>query len=175
MTIRFVVIAVAFGAAALEAQIPASHIAEAKQRYAYVRDNIHKAAEAMPEENYSFKPTPDIRSFGELMAHIADAQAAICGGATGKMKPVGAGKKTTKTDIVAALRESSAGCDAGFESMTEASSGEPVTMGSMKGSRLGMLEYNTGHDAEEYGYAAVYLRLKGVVPPTSAGRGGPGR
>ena len=44
-------------------------------------------------------------------------------------------------------------------------------MGQMKSSRLGLLEYNTGHDLEEYGYAAVYLRMKSVVPPTSAGRG----
>lgn len=164
-------IAAALSASALHAQIPGAHIAESKQRYAAIRDNVQKAAEAMPEESYSFKPTPDIRSFGELMAHIADAQASICGGATGQAKPVNAGKKTAKADIVAALKESSAGCDAAFDATTEANSGAEAGMGRMKGSRLGLLEYNTTHDAEEYGYAAVYLRLKGVVPPTSAGRG----
>ncbi|MES1258403.1 MAG: DinB family protein [Acidobacteriota bacterium] len=171
MTLRSVVLATALGGCALQAQIPASHVAESKQRYAAIRDNLHKAAEAMPEESYSFKPMPEIRSFGELMAHIADAQANICGAATGHPKPVGAAKKTSKADIVGALKESSSGCDAAFESMTEAVASEPAGMGSMKASRLGILEYNTGHDAEEYGYAAVYLRLKGVVPPTSAGRG----
>jgi uncharacterized damage-inducible protein DinB len=171
MTIRSILLGAALGACALQAQIPASHVAESKQRYATVRDNIHRAAEAMPEESYSFKPTPEIRSFGELMAHIADAQANICGAATGKPKPAGAAKKTSKADIVAALKESSSHCDAAFADMTEATSGGQAGMGNLKGSRLGILEYNTGHDLEEYGYAAVYMRLKGVVPPTSAGRG----
>jgi hypothetical protein len=163
--------AAALASCALQAQIPASHITEAKQRYAAIRDNLHKMAEAMPEENYSFKPTPDIRSFGELIAHVADAQTGICGGAAGAPKRGTAAGKTSKAELVAALKESSASCDAIFEATTEANSGAPVSMGSLKGSRLGLLEYNTGHDAEEYGYLAVYMRLKGLVPPTSAGRG----
>ncbi len=172
MTLRSVLLsAAALGASALHAQIPAAHIAEAKQRFGTVRDNIVKAAEAMPEESYSYKPTPDIRSFGALMGHIADAQAGICGGASGKPKPVGASKMTAKADLVAALKESAAACDAAFEGTTEANAADPASMGQMKSSRLGLLEYNTGHDLEEYGYAAVYLRMKSVVPPTSAGRG----
>lgn len=163
-------IAAALTVCAAQAQIPASHIAEARQRYATVRDNLQKAAEAMPEANYAFKPTPEIRSFGELIAHVADAQTGICGGAAGQPKRGTAGTKTAKADLVAALKESSAGCDAVLDGTTEANAATPVSMGSMKTSRLGLLEYNTGHDAEEYGYLAVYLRLKGVVPPTSAGR-----
>ena len=163
-------LATALTACALQAQIPASHIAEAKQRYGTIRDNLHKAAEAMPEENYSFKPTADIRSFGELMAHIADAQANICGAATGQRKPVNAAGKKTKAEIVAALREASAGCDAAFDATTEANASDAAAMGQTKSSRLGLLEYNNGHDLEEYGYSAVYLRLKGVVPPSSAPR-----
>jgi hypothetical protein len=163
--------AAALTACALQAQIPASHVAEEKQRYASVRDNLQKTAEAMPEANYSFKPTPEIRAFGELIAHVADAQIGICGGAAGAPKRGNAAGKTSKADLVAALKESSAACDAVFEATTEANSGTPVSMGPMKGSRLGMLEYNTGHDLEEYGYLAVYMRLKGIVPPTSAGPG----
>jgi uncharacterized damage-inducible protein DinB len=165
-----VLLAAALTAVALQAQIPASHVAEVKQRYASVRDNLQKAAESMPEENYSFKPTPEIRSFGELIAHIADAQTGICGGAAGQPKRGTAAGKTAKAELVAALKESSAACDAVFDSTTEANSGTPVSMGSLKGSRLGLLEYNMGHDLEEYGYLAVYMRLKGVVPPTSAGK-----
>jgi hypothetical protein len=71
---------------------------------------------------------------------------------------------------VAALRDSSAACEAVFDAITEANSGAPVSMGLLKGTRLGLLEYNMGHDLEEYGYLAVYMRLKGVVPPTSAGK-----
>jgi uncharacterized damage-inducible protein DinB len=163
-------LAAALSAAALQAQIPASHIAEAKQRYGTVRDNLQKAAESIPEANYSFKPTPEIRSFGELIAHIADAQTGICGGANGAPKRGTAASKTSKAELVAALKESSAACDAVWNETTEANSGTPVSMGQMKSSRLGLLEYNTGHDLEEYGYLAVYMRLKGVVPPSSAGK-----
>ncbi len=159
----------ALAATALQAQFPAAHVAEAKSRYFTVRDNLQKAAEAMPEEAYGYKPTPDIRSFGELMAHIADAQAGICGGAAGQMKPVNAGKMTAKADIVGALKASSEACTAAFEGTTEANANDAAAMGQrMKSTRIGLLEYNTGHDMEEYGYAAVYLRLKAVVPPTSA-------
>jgi uncharacterized damage-inducible protein DinB len=171
MKTNFVLLVAAVTGCALQAQIPASHYTEGKQQYGTVRDNLIRAAEAMPEENYSFKPTPEIRSFGELVAHIADAQANICGAASGQRKPVNAGSKTKKVDIIAALKASSAACDAAFDGTTEANALEPAGMGPMKSSRLGLLEYNTGHDLEEYGYLAVYLRLKGIVPPTSAGRG----
>jgi hypothetical protein len=178
MNTTFCLLAVALTVSAVQAQIPASHIAEARQRYTTVRDNLRKTAEAMPEENYAFKPTPDIRSFGELIAHVADAQMAICGGAVGQPKRGSAASKTSKADLVAALKESSAGCDAIFDATTEANAATPASMGPMKASRLGLLEYNTGHDLEEYGYLAVYMRLKGIVPPTSvppATSGGPGR
>ena len=171
MNATFCLVAVVLAASAVQAQIPASHIAEARQRYTTVRDNLQKAAEAMPEENYAFKPTPQIRSFGELIAHVADAQMAICGGAVGKPKRGTAASKTSKADLVAALKDSSAGCDAIFDGTTEANAATPASMGPMKTSRLGLLEYNIGHDMEEYGYLAVYLRLKGIVPPTSAGPG----
>jgi hypothetical protein len=163
--------AAAVAAYALQGQIPASHVAEVKQRYAGIRDNLQKTAEGMSEANYSFKPTPEIRSFGELIAHVADAQTGICSSAAGQPKRGTAAGKTSKAELVAALKESSAVCDSAFEATTEANSGAAVSMGPMKGSRLFMLEYNTGHDLEEYGYLAVYLRLKGVVPPTSAGPG----
>jgi len=171
MNTTICLIAVALTASAVQAQIPASHIAEARQRYTTVRDNLQKAAEVMPEADYAFKPTPDIRSFGALIAHVADAQMAICGGAVGKPKRGNAADKTSKADLIAALKESSAGCDAIFDGTTEANAPTPASMGPMKTSRLGLLEYNIGHDMEEYGYLAVYLRLKGIVPPTSAGPG----
>ena len=170
-TLLSISVAATLSAFALQAQIPASHVAEAKQRYGVVRDNLQKTAETMPEENYSFKPTPDIRSFGELIAHVADAQTGICGSATGQPKRGAAATKTSKADLVAALKASSAGCDAALDATTEANSGAAVSMGQMKSSRLGLLEYNIGHDLEEYGYLAVYMRLKGLVPPTSASPG----
>jgi len=163
-------ITILFVAGAALAQMPAAHIADSKARYVAFRDNIQKAAEAMPEESYNFKPTPDIRSFGELMGHIADAQAGICGSATGQRKALGAAKMTSKADLVGALKTSSEICTAAFDATTDANANDAASMGQMKSTRLGILEYNTGHDAEEYGYAAVYLRLKNVLPPSSAPR-----
>ena len=150
---------------ALQAQT-ATFITESKSGFAAVKTNIEKMAEAMPEDGYGFKPTPDIRSFGELMQHVADAQARICSAATSTPKQVNAASKKTKAEIVAALKESSAICDAAFDGLTEATAGTPGAM--MGRTKLGLLQYNTGHSLEEYGYGSVYLRLKGIVPPSTA-------
>src|SRR5262245_8731668 len=94
-----------------------------KQLYGMIKGNLVKAAEKMPEENYSFKPTPDVRSFGELVGHVADAQIAFCAAAAGDSdkKPVGAEKKlTAKADLVAAIKDSVDYCDKVYNSMTDA-------------------------------------------------------
>ena len=167
------VVAIAFcSALGLHAQTAGSPFAGLKENYDEIKTNWQKMAEQMPEANYSFKPTPEMRTFGELVAHVADVQAQFCSTVSGERKAVNAGSKTSKADLVAALKESSAICDAAFDSLTEAAAGQPSAMGR---SRLALLEYNTGHSNEEYGYGSVYLRLKGVVPPSSAGRGGRGR
>ena len=162
------------GAFGLQAQIPMSHVAEGKTLYAGIKNNLVAMAEKMPEENYSFKPTEDIRTFGQLVAHVADVQAAACSVASGTQKRVGAGAKTTKDDLVAALKASVDICDAAWDGMTAETAGEAVSFGPIKGSKLAVLEFNTMHSDEEYGYMSVYLRLKGIVPPSSAGRGGRG-
>jgi hypothetical protein len=168
-----IVVAVMFTCAlGLHAQTATSSFAGLKANYAAVKSDWQKMAEQMPEENYSFKPMPEMRSFGQLVAHVADVQAQLCSTVTGEKKVVNAGSKTSKTDLVAALKESSAICDAAFDSLTEATASQPAAMGK---SKLALLEFNFGHSNEEYGYGSVYLRLKNVVPPSSAGRGGPGR
>lgn len=155
------------GGFVLFAQPAASHVAESKQTYTGVKNNLQKMAEQMPEENYSFKATPDVRTFGQLVAHVADTQARLCSMASGEQKSVGAASKTAKADLVAALRDSFAICDAAFDSLTDATASQPGGMGR---SKLALLEYNTGHSNEEYGYMSVYMRLKGIVPPSSAGK-----
>ena len=82
-----------------------------KQAYTSVKNNFLGAAEKMPEEDYGYKPTPDIRSFGSLVAHVADSQTRACNALRGEQKPATASSKTTKADIVAALKESFADCD----------------------------------------------------------------
>ena len=165
--VNFILMAGLSGSCVLLAQPAASHIAESKQTYASVKNNLQKMAEQMPEENYSFKATPDVRTFGQLVAHVADTQARLCSMASGEQKSVGAASKTAKADLVAALRDSFAICDAAFDSLTDATASQPGGMGR---SKLALLEYNTGHSNEEYGYMSVYMRLKGIVPPSSAGK-----
>jgi hypothetical protein len=88
----------------------------------------------------------------------------------GEQKAVDAGSKTTKADLVAALKESYAICDKAIDSLTDAKASEMVSMGQRQRSKLGMLAGMVSHSNEEYGYMAVYMRLKGIVPPSSEGR-----
>jgi len=144
--------------------------AELKQMYTGVKNNLIKMAEKMPEENYSFKAAPEIRAFGQLVAHVADSQARTCSAVNGEQKAVNAASKTSKADLVAALKESFAFCDKAFDSLTDAKASEVIQMGQRQRSRLGALAGTVSHSNEEYGYMAVYLRLKGIVPPSSEGR-----
>jgi len=150
-------------------QAQSAHIAEGKQVYAGIKNNLIQMAEKMPEADYSFKPTPDIRSFGELVAHVATAQAGICSNATSQKKTVNAAK-TDKADLVAALKESSEICEAAWNGLTDATAAETLKMFGSERSKLGVLEFNSLHSNEEYGYMSVYLRLKGIVPPSTANR-----
>lgn len=160
------------GVFALQAQPAATSglSSEMKQSYTAVKNNLQKAAEKMPEENYSFKPVPEIRSFGALVAHVADAQTRVCNAAMGQQKAGTASSKTAKADIVAALNDSIADCDKAFDGLTDAAATETIKVGRNESSKMGALVRTVIHDNEEYGYIAVYLRLKGIVPPSSEGR-----
>jgi len=154
----------------LQAQTANPMSTEAKQAYTSIKNNLLKMAEKMPEENYAFKPMPEVRTFGGLVAHIADSQARNCSAINGSPKSVGGASKTSKADLVAALKQSFEICDTAYDSLTDASAAETITTPRGQSSKLGALVRNTTHDNEEYGYMSVYLRLKGVVPPSSEGR-----
>ena len=142
-------------------------IADQKTAYTNNKNNLIKAAEKMPEEAYSFKPTPEMQSFGERIAHIAN-QIGTCSSLTGERKPSPATGKTSKADLVAALKASFDACDAAWESMTDATAHEMVAgRGGQQRAKITILVGNTTHNTEMYGYISVYMRLKGVVPPTS--------
>jgi uncharacterized damage-inducible protein DinB len=144
--------------------------AEIKQMYTGVKNNLVKMAEKMPEEHYGFKATAEIRNFGQLIGHVADSQARTCSAVTGVQKAVDAGSKTSKADLVAALKASFAHCDTAIDGLTDAKAVEVISMGQRQSSRLGALARMVSHSNEEYGYMAVYMRLKGIVPPSSEGR-----
>jgi len=154
-----------FAGSAVYAQAPA---AELKAFYASIKNNVTKAAEKMPEEDYSFKASPDIRTFGALIAHIADAQGRTCAAVGGGTAPPSAGAKTAKADLVAALKASFDVCDGVVNSLTDEEAAKTVSMGrGGQRTKLGALWGIMAHSDEEYGYLAVYMRLKNVVPPSS--------
>ncbi len=150
-------------ACSLPAQTTNPLIAETKGAYNSVKGYLTRAAAAMPAEDYSFKPTPDIRTFAALVAHIADHQMTFCSTSRGARKPADAASKTTKADLVAALAASFAECDAAWDSITDANATEMAG----QRSKLGTLILDVIHSNEEYGYMALYFRLKGIVPPSS--------
>ena len=143
---------------------------EARRAYDGIKNNLIRMAEKVPEDQYGFQPTPEVRTFGQLVAHVADAQTRTCSAVTGEIKSGDAASKTTKADLVAALKESSAACDAAFDSLTDANASQMISMGRGQRTKLGALTGVLTHDNEEYGYMAVYLRLKGIVPPSSERR-----
>jgi uncharacterized damage-inducible protein DinB len=157
-------------AATLCAQNPMA--LEAKAVYEGIRNNITRAADKMPEENYSFKPTPDVRSFGQLIGHVADAQYLFCSQVKGEQKaPPGVEKsKTTKADLAAALKEAFAYCDAAHDGLTDAQAMDKVKLFGRERSKLGTLYFNSSHNNEHYGNIVTYMRLKGLVPPSSERR-----
>lgn len=143
---------------------------DAKTSYTGIKNTLIKAADKMPEADYSFRTTPQVRTYGEIIGHIADTQLALCGMAKGEQKAGTAGKMTSKADLVAALKASFDYCDAVYNSMTDSSGAAMVKMFGRDMTKLGVLNFNTMHDNEMYGTAVAYLRLKGIVPPSSEGR-----
>lgn len=142
-------------------------------QYTMVKDWITKAAAAMPEAEYAFKPTPDVRSFGQLIGHIANSTAMICTMANGGKSPLtgNAEQLTSKAELQKALASAFAACDATWNAVTPAWNTETVSFFGGTHSRMTVLSFNTAHDFEHYGNVVTYLRLKGLVPPSSPGGG----
>ena len=149
---------------------PANPItASEKGVYSFVSGAVLGAAQKMPEENYSFKPTPEVRSFGQLVGHVADASYMFCSHAIGEANPTkGIEKtKTSKADLVAALKDAVAYCNKAFDGMTDSKGSEMVKLFNFNLAKLTVFSLNTAHTDEHYGNMVTYLRLKGIVPPTS--------
>ncbi len=156
---------------AVHAQTPMTPVSEAKAAYTAVKNNLLRMAEKVPEDLYGFKPAPEIRTFGELVAHLADNNVRGCSGVKGEQRQGNAASLKTKTDLIGALKASFAECDAAWDTVTDASASQIVKTARGERSRLGaMTVFILAHCNEEYGYMAVYLRLKGIVPPSSEPR-----
>ena len=137
------------------------------------KQNVAGSAKTMPDDKYGFKPVPTVRSFGEILAHIAGANYIFCAAARGEKSPHAedAFEKTAKTraEIVKALDDSFKYCDVAY-SADDQKLGEMIAapFGGGQSPRAAALMGNTGHLQEHYGNLVTYLRINGLVPPSSA-------
>jgi uncharacterized damage-inducible protein DinB len=140
-----------------------------KVAYGAVKNILLSSAEKMPEENYNFKPTDAVRSYGQIIGHVADAQYMFCSIELGEKNPdlKIEQTKTSKADLIAALKGAFAYCDKAYDSMTDASAPQMVKLFGGDTPKLGVLTANNMHSLEHYGNLITYMRLKNIVPPTS--------
>ncbi len=170
--------ALVFGCVSLAAQTPRAGTGNPvstslRRQWDSARKNVTESAEIMPEADYSFRPVDSVRTFGQILAHVAGADYLLCAASKGEKSPHAEDEfeKTAKTkaEIVKALNDSLAYCDGQFTAIDDKSGAELVAMpfGMPKTARAGVLMMNIGHLNEHYGNLVTYFRIKGIVPPSS--------
>jgi uncharacterized damage-inducible protein DinB len=158
-------------------QAAPSLVTEVQNTFNAIKGNITKSAAQYPEDKYTWQPTPLVRSWARLVAHVADDNNGACSALVGQPRPArldtedsqsSGANKMTKADLEKALADSFALCDKAFAAVTDA------TMMERNGNRskIGTLMYNTSHINEHYGNIVTYMRLNNLVPPSTAARGG---
>ncbi len=137
--------------------------------YGYVKTILLRSAEKMPEENYGFRPTEAVRTYGQIVGHLSDAQYAMCSAALGEKSPALKIEKTktSKADLIAALKDAFVYCDKAYNGMTDASGSQTVKFFGGDTPKFGVLTVNQVHSIEHYGNLVTYMRMKNIVPPTS--------
>jgi uncharacterized damage-inducible protein DinB len=155
----------------------ANPITDAERKtYDEYKNYLLKAADEMPEKDYAFRPATmpaadkkDIRTFAEVLIHIADENGMFCGLAEGMTAPAPAAGATTKAAVQKALADSFAFCDKAWAGTTDKNAVTAVELpfGLGMSTRLAALSFNSAHNAEHYGNVVTYLRAKGLVPPSS--------
>jgi uncharacterized damage-inducible protein DinB len=153
-----------------------------RNAYNGIKGNLLKSAEKISDADYGFKPAgvaPEVRSYGQLIGHLADANYFFCARAKGESSPMGETSiektKTTKADLVKALTDALTYCDSVYGTLTETQAVEYLTVPGPNNTtrqvvRAAPLMNNTAHNNEHYGNLVTYMRAKGIVPPSSEGR-----
>lgn len=172
--VRFVLLAVClavWGGAQAQAQSGDSALlGPLKQRWESIRGNVVRTAEAVPEDKYDFKPTPEVRSFRDQFVHIVEENYFFMGFVTGEKKAPPANLKT-KAEIVKALNDSYDYGAQALAGLTDQSALEIVPlMGNRQGPRWSMALLNIVDNMDHYGNLVVYMRLNGIIPPSSQPR-----
>jgi uncharacterized damage-inducible protein DinB len=129
-----------------------------------MQDKIMKSADALPESKYSYRPTKDVRSFGEILNHVADISYTLCSNVKGEANPISATAKVSKTEIMAYLKGAFGYCDGVYSGFTDAHLNDPADFFGFKTNKMFLLTQVGNHDALHYGNLATYLRLNGLEP-----------
>lgn len=173
--LKIVVIVVLAYSAGLTAQAPANPVSDAiRSAWNGAKRNMLGSAKVMPEAKYGFKPVATVRSFGAILAHVAGANFEFCSAARGEKTPHAEDEfeKTAKTPaaIAKALQDSMDYCDIAYKALNDRTAAEVIDgpFGGGKQPRAAGLMGNTGHNLEHYGNLVTYLRINGLVPPSSA-------
>jgi uncharacterized damage-inducible protein DinB len=138
--------------------------------YGITKDNIVASAQMLDQDMYAFRPTDEVRSMGELFAHIAGAQYAFCSAAAGESNPATENfeqTRTTKASIVEALEMGFGYCEGVYARMTDDMGARAVTFFGGPNTAFGVLAFNSAHNYEHYGNLVTYMRLNGITPPSS--------
>jgi uncharacterized damage-inducible protein DinB len=139
-----------------------------KRAWAGAKLNVTESADKMTDANYAFKATPEVKSFGEIIGHITDGNLTYCSLAKGEAPPKGDSEKlATKAELVKALNASFAMCDAVFSTLTDEALLEKVKAGPRETARGVFISAVIAHVNEHYGNLVTYMRLKGMVPPST--------
>lgn len=170
-TVAAALVALAFGSSAAHAQEANPLSAAFKSLYDGIKLNVLEMAAKMPDDKYGFRPTAGVRTFGEMLAHVGDRHYRYCAMAKGEKSPVAEDElfKTKKTpaDQKQALKDSYTYCDAPFGSMTDKRVMEPLSLFGQQTIVARALMQVIAHDNEEYGNLIPYLRMNGLVPPST--------
>jgi uncharacterized damage-inducible protein DinB len=141
-------------------------------RQAQVVNNLKKSADKMPAESWDFKPSHDVMAYSAFLAHLADANYAFCSTVLGEKNPSPGVAKTMKgkEQISAALGEAFAYCQKAYDTLTNSNANDMVKLFGQEMTKAGALQLNTAHNFEHYGNLVTYLRIRGLVPPSSERR-----
>jgi uncharacterized damage-inducible protein DinB len=129
-----------------------------------MQDKIMKSADAMPESKYSYRPTKDVRSFAEILNHVADISYTLCSNVKGEANPATSSAKRSKAEIMAYLKGSFGYCDGVYSGFTDAHLNDPADFFGVKTNKMFILTQVGNHDALHYGNLVTYLRINGLEP-----------
>ncbi len=167
-------------AAAVLAFVPSSSgaqsanplMASVKAQHDLIKGNLLKTAEKVPENVWAFQPTPEVRTFAQIIGHIADSSLGICGAGAGQQATAINAEKTmtTKAQLSKALADALAFCDKVIAEMDDKKGLETTKFFGGPTARAMVVSFNTAHNFEHYGNLVTYMRINKIVPPSSEGR-----